>query len=109
MRKSLLKTSAVFFILGLICESSALAKTGPTDAIDEAISNMPEVINEISEERAIEAADSFVKDRRWGHYTSVIRTGSRWFRVEYDKGPNGLKRFVLVEPSTGNVEDTLHR
>lgn len=65
--------------------------------------------SEILQVHAIAAADSFVRERNWGQHTSVLRTGSGWYRVEYGTYENGVPRFVLVEPKSGKVEDSMRR
>ena len=101
-----------FFALIVLFQFSATiasAESGSAIKIDVQTSGGFTVRTEISEEQAIAAADLFVTGRGWGDHTSVLRTGSSWFRVEYGKTDLGVDRFVLVNPQTGEVEDTKRR
>ncbi|MCO6429984.1 MAG: hypothetical protein J5J00_03920 [Deltaproteobacteria bacterium] len=63
---------------------------------------------EITEAEAVSLADNYVRERGWGKSTSVLRTVSKWYRVEYGE-VDGTPRFVLVSPQSGKVEDPLPR
>ena len=100
-----------FAILVLFQFSAAIAaaESGSPIKVEAETSSGSGVRSEISEKQAIAAADLFVTGRGWGDHTSVLRTGSRWFRVEYGKTDLGVDKFVLVHPQTGEVEDTKRR
>ena len=60
---------------------------------------------------AVAAANTLLRDYKtdWGEPRQVLRTGSNWYRVEYEKTDDGRERFVLVNPATGHAEFPMRR
>ena len=60
---------------------------------------------------AIESADAFLAEHRapWGEPRQVRRTGSNWYRLEYERSDQGAERVVLVSPTDGHAELPMRR
>lgn len=60
---------------------------------------------------AIESADALLAGGKmtWGEPRQILRTGSNWYRIEYESGGLGTERVVLVDPADGHAEFPLRR
>lgn len=61
--------------------------------------------------QAIRSADDFLQANRlnWGRPQQVLRTGSGWYRIEYQHDNLDRERVVLVDPGTRHAEFPLPR
>jgi len=59
-----------------------------------------------SDAEAAERATIFLNDRKleWGKPTAVQYTRGQWYRVEFQRSPQGAERFILVNPADGHAE-----
>ena len=97
------------FSLALIPGSAGCASPEPVET------KPPKALIAPAAPRPICAAiDSSVKLLReqglaWGEPRQILRTGSNWYRIEYENDPRGIERVVLVDPGDGHAEFPMPR
>ena len=60
---------------------------------------------------AIDSSAKLLREQglAWGEPRQILRTGSNWYRIEYENDPRGMERVVLVDPFTGHAEFPMPR